>query len=193
MYNFNPYNLIEFYVGKITEQQTVKIYTDDITSIDITVSDGNKWYSYLLPKNKGLYKIEGDSVKKVVIKADINIDSDTIIPTSTVEASFKGSNTSNVTNMLMMFFGCEALTSLDLSGWNTSNVIYMGQMFDFCSSLTSLDLSGWDMSNVTHTDSMFNGCSNSLTIRMIGCSPETIQKITAVKPSGATIVTGQTI
>ena len=297
--HFNPYNLIEFYVGEITTQQTVSIYTDETNHVDFQVSEGegNKWYSYLLPKNKGLYRVEGDSVKKVVVKADINIDSDTIIPTSTVEASFKGSNTSNVTNMLMMFYGCEALTSLDLSGWDTSNVTNMGQMFGDCNSLTSLDLSsfdtshvtdmyqmfsgcsglksldlsgwdtnyvtrmmcmfagcsslesldlrnfntfnvtnmnemfygcsgltsldlsGWDtsnvtnmgsmfnncsgltsldlsywnMSNVTNMDYMFNGCGSLETIKMIGCSPETIQKITDVKPSGATIITGQTI
>ena len=58
--HFNPYNLIEFYVGDITgtTPQTVKIYTDSSTSIPIQVSKGNKWYSYVLPKNKGLYKIE---------------------------------------------------------------------------------------------------------------------------------------
>ena len=89
--HFNPYNLIEFYVGNITgtTQQTVKIYTDSSTSIDVSVSDGNKWYSYLLPKDKGLYKIEGDSVKNVVVKANITTSGETIIPYSTVEASFK--------------------------------------------------------------------------------------------------------
>ena len=56
--HFNPYNLIKFYVGEITEPQTVKIYTDSRTSIDVTVSTGNKWYSYLLPKDKGLYAIK---------------------------------------------------------------------------------------------------------------------------------------
>ena len=56
--HFNPYNLIEFYVGEITgTPQTVKIYTDSSTSVDVTVSEGNKWYSYLLPKDNGLYKI----------------------------------------------------------------------------------------------------------------------------------------
>ena len=78
--HFNPYNLIEFYVGEITPLQTVKIYTDETTSIDVSVSDGNKWYSYLLPKDKGLYKIEGDSVKKVVVKANITTSGETIIP-----------------------------------------------------------------------------------------------------------------
>ena len=220
--HFNPYNLIEFYVGNITRttQQTVKIYTDTTNHLDVTVSDGNKWYSYLLPKDKGLFRIEGDSVKKVIIKADINTNGGiTIIPNLVVEASFKGSNTSkvtnmskmfrycsgltsldvsnfntsNVTNMGMMFNSCRSLTSLDLSGWDTSNVTNMNYMFNNCSGLTSLDLSGWDISNETSMNTMFKGCSKLNTIRMIGCSPETIQKITDVKPSGATIVTGQTI
>ena len=159
--HFNPYNLIEFYVGNITgtTQQTVKIYTDLNTSVDIEVSKGNKWYSYLLPKYKGLFKIEGDSVKKVVVKADITTSGYTIIPTSTVEASFKGSNTSNVTDMGGMFNYCDGLTSLDLTNFDTSNVTNMFIMFQGCSGLTSLDLNGFDTSNVTNMGSMFYGCS----------------------------------
>ena len=159
--HYNPYNLIEFYVGEITgtTQQTVKIYTDLNTSVDIEVSKGNKWYSYLLPKDKGLYQIEGDSVKKVVVKADINTNANTIIPTSTVEASFKGSNTSNVTNMGGMFNYCDGLTSLDLTNFDTSNVTNMFIMFEGCNGLTSLTLSSFDTSNVTDMNNMFSGCS----------------------------------
>ena len=267
--HYTPYNLVRFYVGEITTEtpQTVKIYTGSSTSVDIQVSKGNKWYSYVLPKDKGLFRIEGDSVKKVIIKADINTNGYTIIPTSTVQSSFKGSNTSNVTNMGYMFQGCSGLTSLDvsnfdtsnvtnmtsmfngcnsltsldvsnfntskvthmssmfyscsglesltLSNFNTSNVTYMNSMFYSCSGLESLDLSGWDTSNVTSMSGMFEGCSSlkSLdlsgwntsklkymidmfmgcdalkTIRMAGCNQDTIQNITNVKPSGATIVT----
>ena len=63
--HYTPYNLVRFYVGEIsgTTPQTVSILTDS-SSIPIQVSEGNKWYTYLLPKNKGLYKIKGDSVKK---------------------------------------------------------------------------------------------------------------------------------
>ena len=158
--HFNPYNLIKFYVGNITgtTPKTVKIYTDTTTSIPIQVSKGNKWYSYVLPKNKGLYKIEGGSVKKVVVKANITTSGETIIHSSTVEASFKGSNTSKVTNMTSMFDSCRALTSLDLSSFNTSNVTDMFNMFYGCSNLTSLDLSSFDTSNVTRMLSMFEGC-----------------------------------
>ena len=270
--HYNPYNTVEFYVGEVTGTQTVKIYTDRSTSIPIQVSDGNKWYSYLLPKDKGLFKIEGDSVKKVVVKADITTSTETIIPPlSTIEASFKGSNTSKVTHMSNMFSFCNDLTSLDLSGWNTNNVIDMRYMFygcgnltsldvsnfdtskvtnmsymlsdcscltkldvsnfdtsnvtdmysmffvcsglksldlssfnttnvndmegmfNGCRALTSLDLSGWDISNLDNMNGMFSNCISLTTITMVRCSPETIQKITDVKPSSATIVTGQTI
>ena len=213
--NYNPYNTVEFYVGEITSPQTVKIYTDKTNHVDVQVSEGNKWYSYLLSKDKGLYKIEGDSVKKVVVKADITTSGDTIISKSTIEASFKGSNTSNVTNMNSMFTKCSGLTSLDLRNFNTSNVTDMdsvfkgckglksldvssfdtskvtdmGYMFDVCKSLTSLDLSGWVISDATNTTYMFYACPNLSTIRMVGCNQTTINKIKAVKPSSATIVT----
>ena len=166
--HFNPYNLIEFYVGAITPPQTVSIYTDETNHVDVIVSEGYKWYSYLLPKDKGLYKIEGDSVKKVVVKADIKTTNNTIIPSSTLEASFKGSNTSKVTVMGDMFRGCSGLTSLDVSNFNTSNVTLMASMFRGCSGLTTLDLSGWNISNVTYMNSMFVNCTKLKSLDLSG-------------------------
>ena len=174
--HFNPYNLIEFYVGEITgtTPETVSIYTDDTNSIEVTVSK-NKWYTYVLPKNKGLCMIYGDSVKKVVVKADIYTTNSFIIPSSTVEASFKGSNTSNVTSMVDMFNNCTSLISLDLSGFDTSKVTDMNGMFYSCRSLTSLDLSKLDTSKVTYMNGMFDGCSNltSLTLSNFNTSKVT--------------------
>ena len=179
----------------------MKIYTDSSTSVDVTVSEGNKWYSYVLPKDKGLCKIKGDSVKKVVIKANISYEPiyrppyyhDSIIPTSTVEASFKGSNTSNVTDMSYMFEYCSGLTSLDVSSFNTNMVTDMTYMFKGCTSLTSLTLSNFNTSNVTYMDSMFYGCSKLKTIRMVGCSTDTVNKIktqlTKDNITGVTITT----
>ena len=145
--HYNPYNTVEFYVGEVTEPHTVKIYTDATNFDDVQVSEGNKWYTYVLPKDKGLCKIEGDSVKNVVIKANISYEPiytppfyyDSIIPTSTVEASFKGSNTTNVTDIKGMFQNCTSLTSLDVSSFDTSNVTSMEVMFYNCRNLTSLD------------------------------------------------------
>ena len=170
--HYTPYNLVRFYVGEITPPQTVKIYTDKSTSVDIQVSEGNKWYTYLLPKDKGLFKIEGDSVKKVVVKANITTNGNRIIPKTIIEASFKGSNTSKVTNMASMFDDCSGLISLDLSGWNTSKVTLMPSMFYKCSGLTSLDVSSFDTSNVTNMGSMFYNCSGlkSLDLRNFNTS-----------------------
>ena len=166
--HFNPYNLIKFYVGEITPSQTVKIYTDANNHLDVTVSEGNKWYSYLLPKGKGLYKIEGDSVKKVVVKADISFEGilsyplPTIIPSSTIEASFKGS--SKVTNLMGMFSYCSGLTSLDLSSFDTSNVNVFSIIFGGCISLSSLTLSNFDTSKATQMNGMFANCSSLTSI-----------------------------
>ena len=165
--HYNPYNTVKFYVGNITPPQTVKIYTDRSTSIPIQVSEGNKWYSYVLPKNKGLFKISGNTVKKVVVKADIN-GAMTIIPSSTIEASFKGSDTSNVTNMGSMFAYCSNLTSLDVSNFDTSNVTDMMSMFQGCSSLTSLDLRNFNTSKVTNMMFMFNYCSSLTSLDLSG-------------------------
>ena len=210
--HYTPYNLVRFYVGEITgtTPQTVKIYTDSSTSIPIQVSEGNKWYSYAIPKNKGLHSIKSGVfnhdagwtngiVKKVAIRADINYISNiddginelfNIIPTSTIEVSFNGIDTSNVTDMSAMFFGCKGLTSLNLSGWDTSKVTDMGAMFRYCTNLATLDLSGWVIiGDATDTSCMFCNCDSLKTIRMVGCSQETINAISGVKPSGATIVT----
>ena len=197
----------------------MKIYTGETTSIDVTVSEGNKWYTYLLQKDKGLYRISGNTVNKVVVKADITTSGTTIIPSSTVEASLKGSNTSNVTSMSNMFYNCSGLTSLDVSSFDTSNVtrmsrmfedcsgltsldvssfdtsnvIYMSSMFSGCSGLTSLDLSRWNTSKVTDMNNMFKSCSKLKTIKMVGCSEATRTKIqnqlTADGITGFTIVT----
>ena len=230
--HYNPYNTVEFYVGDITgiTQPTVSIYTDERTSIDITVSEVNKWYSYLLPKDKGLCAITGvgqlwgddDIIKKVIVKANISYyhtnspiySFASAIPSSIIEASFKGRNTSkvtdmslmfsdcsgltsldvssfdtsNVTNMGFMFYGCRSLTSLNLSNFDTTNVTDMHSMFANCGGLTSLDLSGWVISDATNTNDMFSGCGELNKIKMVGCSEATINKISAVKPSSATII-----
>ena len=193
--HFNPYNLIKFYVGEITKPETVSIYTDETTSIDVQVSEGegNKWYSCVLPKDKGLCAINGnhiiddaqDIITKVIVKANINYYKPvglfnfftSIISDSVVEASFKGSNTSNVTNMSDMFWQCSGLTSLDVSGWDTSKVTNMNQMFHGCNKLETLDLSGWDTSKVTTMNGMFNSCSKLKKIIMKGCSKATIENI----------------
>ena len=68
-------------------------------------------------------------------------------------------NTSNVTDMSLMFSGCEALTELDVSNFNTENVTDFSDMFYNCKALTSLDLSNFNTANATNFTEMFRGCS----------------------------------
>ncbi|MDD6419348.1 MAG: BspA family leucine-rich repeat surface protein, partial [Clostridium sp.] len=67
-------------------------------------------------------------------------------------------DTSEVTNMSVMFGGCDGLTSLDVSKLDTSKVTNMSAMFEGCSSLTSLDVSNFDTSKVTDMSHMFSWC-----------------------------------
>ena len=84
------------------------------------------------------------------------------------EIILDGYDTSNVTNMSCMFWGCDSLESLDLSCFDTSNVTDMSSMFEGCSSLESLDLSGFDTSNVTNMGCMFEGCSSLESLDLSG-------------------------
>lgn len=61
-----------------------------------------------------------------------------------------------------MFFGCSALTELDISSLDTTNVVDMSFAFSGCEKLTYLDLSHFDFSNVVSMSYMFDNC-HSLT------------------------------
>ena len=68
-------------------------------------------------------------------------------------------NTENVTNMGVMFCGCQKLSSLDLTNFNTGNVTNMSGMFGHCYGLTSLDLTSFNTANVTDMGQMFVACN----------------------------------
>ena len=67
-------------------------------------------------------------------------------------------NTENVTDMSGMFWGCYALTTLDVSHFDTQNVTNMYYMFSDCSALTTLDVSNFNTQNVTDMSGMFYDC-----------------------------------
>ena len=69
-------------------------------------------------------------------------------------------NTSEVTNMCSMFYGCTELSGLDVTRFNTSQVTDMSYMFGFCWNLESLYLSNFRTSRVTDMYCMFFNCNN---------------------------------
>jgi len=75
-------------------------------------------------------------------------------------------HTDEVTTMNQMFYGCHALTQLDVSGFNTTNVTDMSSMFKGCSALTELDVSAFDAASVKDISHMFYGCSALETLLM---------------------------
>lgn len=68
-------------------------------------------------------------------------------------------NTSEVTDMYAMFYGCIVLPQLDVSKFDTKNVTNMSRMFNDCKALTQLDVSKFDTKNVTNMYRMFTKCA----------------------------------
>ena len=64
-------------------------------------------------------------------------------------------DTSNLTNMRQMFYGCQMPTGFDVSDWDTSNVTDMTSIFRSATPPTGFDISGWDTSSVASMSYMF--------------------------------------
>ena len=70
-------------------------------------------------------------------------------------------DTQNVTNMELMFSGCENIQKIIIPPtFTTSKVISMWGMFEDCKNLNSLDLSSFDTKNVYDMSSIFSRCRN---------------------------------
>ena len=65
-----------------------------------------------------------------------------------------------------LFYGCNALKSLNLSKFNTKNVTYMCYMFYKCNSLENLDLSNINTEKVTDMKYMFAGCNSLIKLNL---------------------------
>lgn len=82
-------------------------------------------------------------------------------------------NTSEVTDMSLMFDGCTSLKSLDLSHFNTSKVTTMQWMFRNCTSLTSLKTGeGFVGTNATDISKMFSNCSSLTSLDLTSFNPQ---------------------
>ena len=95
---------------------------------------------------EGAYNVP-DAIRKTITKAVIDASMVNASPTRTycwfinltnltTIDGLANLNTSEVTDMGGMFFGCSSLTELDLSGFNTDKVENMSSMLSLCASLT---------------------------------------------------------
>ena len=136
--------------------------------------------------------------------------------TSMESINLSGWNLENMTEIQYMFSGCTSLKTVDLSNWKTPKLSVLGRLINGCGSLTYANLSGWDVSSLYQIDvypfsgcvnlvtldlsgwnldntivdrRLFENCNSLKTVRMVGCSQTTVDKIKKVLPSGATVVT----
>lgn len=136
-------------------------------------------YNFVISQFKNftyLYYTENGEIKSILFN-DGNVDNPNV-PNYTISGKpvsyichnqtskvvFKDFDTSEVTDMSSMFYGCHRLTTLDLSSLNTSSVTSMGGMFDNCNKLTTLDLTSFDTSAVTNMSFMFYDCTSLTSI-----------------------------
>ena len=83
-----------------------------------------------------------------------------------LDIDLSGFDTSNVTDMGLMFSHMSSLTTLNLSNFDTSKVTKMYHMFSHMSNLTTLNLSNFDTSNVTNMYSMFSHMPSLTTLNL---------------------------
>ena len=132
-------------------------------SIDISEEQNGSVQVWFEPDANGLYKmyIAGNNGVTAPTDCEKLFKGYTLLQKIEFYDAF---DTSNVTDMSGMFYGCEALTALDVSGFDTSNVTGMDSMFTRCESLTTLDLSGFNTSNLTDMSWMFDDCESLTTL-----------------------------
>ena len=75
-------------------------------------------------------------------------------------------DSSLVTNMDNMFYGCSSLESIILSNSDITNVETMEYMFYGCISLKTIDLSNLKAQNLTNMHSMFNECKSLKSVNL---------------------------
>ena len=159
----------EAYVSQSEDKTTLTFYYDALratrTGTTWGIGETKKEGDILVPAWAGTSQEEDTTTARVVFDASFR----DFRPTTTAKWFFDCKalkqiegleylNTSEVKDMSGMFYGCSALTSLDLKHFNTKNVTHMGSLFAICTALTSIDLKNFDTQNVTNMSNMFFNC-----------------------------------
>ena len=121
-----------------------------------------KYFPKTKQELKAIIKKRIEKEGNVVDLNDIDVSKITDMSDLFVGTDFNGDisnwNTSNVTNMLRMFYNCRSFNQYKyISSWNVSSVENMFCMFNLCISFNQ-DISRWDISNVANVSCMFKSC-----------------------------------
>ena len=90
-------------------------------------------------------------------------------------------NTSNVTNMNYMFYGCSSLTSLNLSNFDLSKVTSMDGIFDNCLNLEYINIKNYDENNLNLSKNIFYNLPENLVICINEKNYKTIFELNKIK------------
>ena len=127
-------NLVGWDVGNVTTMQQMFFSCDSLTSLNLSGWDVSNVTNFKSFMNHG----------------DSHLTS----------LNLSGWDVAKVEDMTKMFYGCKALTSLDLSSWkNVGNVKTMYAMFNSCAKLETLKIGTWDVGGVTVFENMFGKCN----------------------------------
>lgn len=91
------------------------------------------------------------------------------------QLDLRGFDTSNVEDMSGMFSCCDVLETLNISSFDTSKVTHMGWMFCYCYQLKMLDISKFNTKNVTSMNCMFSGCTNLKSLNVSGLNTVNVE------------------
>ena len=159
----------EAYVAQSEDETTLTFYYDALratrTGTTWGIEETKKEGDIPVPAWAGTWKVINNTTARVLFDASFR----DFRPTTTAKWFYRCEalkqiegleylNTSEVKDMSRMFYGCSALTTLDLKNFNTKNVTDMNSMFAKCEALTSLDLKSFNTQNVTDMSSMFDDC-----------------------------------
>lgn len=90
-------------------------------------------------------------------KSDLRILVRKLIAKRGDNADLSDIDTHRIKDMSYLFHNEKDIKNINISNWDTSNVTNMERMFYGCYKFNS-DISSWDVSNVTNMDKMFSQC-----------------------------------
>ncbi|NTK55394.1 BspA family leucine-rich repeat surface protein, partial [Enterococcus faecium] len=111
----------------------------------------------VIPKRVTKFSIELSEQHRVAIETnDLNFAFDG--NSNLQEVDFRGLDTSNITNMEVMFRNCTNLKKVNFSNIDMSKVSAMDYTFQNCQNLTEVDFSNVNTSSLVDTRHMFSNC-----------------------------------
>ena len=161
------YNDYRINIGKIVLDYSQKELTEPLKITNI--SELKIYFNDSTESLQSFFNSKYDTNVKYIKSIDFsNLDSSKITDmsyllygcTSLESVSLVNINTSLVKSFNSMFRDCKSLKSLDLSYFDTSSAEDMGQMFSRCQSLEYIDLSSFNTTLVKAMQNMFFNCSS---------------------------------